>query len=182
MAWFLLLRNSIAPNDGRYQAKLPIKPLRMCARAWPAAFLFLVTVVGDRIDAHGWDCGRHDIQRAGPRTADVNIRIHGLLCSVDARLPDSCSGRAAGAREGRTQVRLHQAHRHGAARHRQGARLLRGRRPLRHARTAGELEGAARPRHQRRAGWCPHARRPAVGRHDRLRHQGRYRHPLLDGS
>ncbi len=34
------------------------------------------------------------------------------------------------AREGAAQVRLHQAHRHGAARHRQGAWLLRGRGPV----------------------------------------------------
>ena len=145
------------------------------------SFFVLVTVVGDRIDAHGWDCGRHDIQRAGPRTADVNIGIHGLLRCVDAHLHDSCPGRAAGAREGRAQARLHQAHRHGAARHRLRDRLLRGRGPLRHARAAGELEGAARPRDHRRARRRAHARRPAARRHHRLRHQGRHRHAVLDG-
>ncbi len=53
MACFLLLRNSIAPNDGRYEAKLPIKPLRMCAAAWPAAFLFGFTQGDDLMRTNG---------------------------------------------------------------------------------------------------------------------------------
>src|SRR5918994_1106438 len=53
MARFLLLRNSIAPNGGRYEAKLPIKPLRMCAEAWPAAFLFWFTARGRLMRTNG---------------------------------------------------------------------------------------------------------------------------------
>src|SRR6185312_17341783 len=58
---------------------------------------------------------------------------------------------AAATREGTAQDRLHQAHGHGAARHRVRERLFRGRGPVRHARTTGELEGGARSRDHRRA-------------------------------
>ncbi len=89
--------------------------------------------------------------------------------------------RRGAAGKGRSQIRLHQADRHGADRDRQGARLLRRRGPLRQGRGAGELEGAARPRHHRRTRRRPYAGRPAARRHHRHRHQGARHHAVLDG-
>ena len=76
MARFLLLWNSIAPNDGRYEAKLPIKPLRMCAEAWPAAFLFWVTARGRLMRTAE---RRFSIGGAGPRHVVGDACPHALL-------------------------------------------------------------------------------------------------------
>ena len=102
-------------------------------------------------------------------------------CRVSACLLPRMRARRAQAGKGRPQVRVHQAHRHGADRDRQGAWLFRRRRPLRRGRAAGELEGAARPRHHRRTRRRPHARRPAARRHHRVRHQGARHHAVLHG-
>ena len=111
-------------------------------------------------------------QRGGARRR--RARRH-AVCAVHRARGDAAAGKAG------PQVRIHQAHRHGADRHRQGEWLLRGRRPLRQGRGAGELESAARPRHHRRARRRAHAGRPAARRHHRLRHQGARHHAVLHG-
>ena len=105
--------------------------------------------------------GRHE-----SRTCGWRARVAGILGICAAGLLAERAGIGRGRRTGEvgTEVRLHQAHRHGAAGHRLGEGLLRGRGPVRHAGAAGQLEGAARPRHQRRARRRAHAGRPAARR------------------
>ena len=134
MARFLLLRNSIAPNDGRSLGKAADQAIAHVRRGLAGSFFVLGHGEGT-IDAHRRNCSHHDSSEQGRATWMATLAF--MLCFAAMMLASmlAAAGRAAGAREGRAQVRLHQAHRHGAARHRQGARLLRGRGPLRHARS-----------------------------------------------
>ncbi len=123
---------------------------------------------------------KHDMAAFGSQ-ADAHFSAH---CFSRRHLSPHacCAGERTEAREGTVEARLHQAHRHGAARHCLRKRLLRGRRALRHPRAAGQLEGHSRSPHHGRARWRAHARGPAARRHHRLRHEGRRGDGLQHGS
>ena len=121
-------RASFRPEAGAPGQRRPI--LLRQRRVDRAAFLF-----------------RAGVPAAGPQQQPTEDSHAPFSCRhrPRARSPPPRPRRDARRREGRADARLHQAHRHGAARGRLRDGLLRGRGALRHARAAGELEGAARP-------------------------------------
>lgn len=90
-------------------------------------------------------------------------------------------GLGPGTRDCRTDLRLHQADRHGPARHRAGARLFRRGRAGDHAGSAGQLAGAGRWRPVGRVAGRADAGRPTPRRRHRLWLGRADRRALLDG-